>query len=419
MNHARGASRERLIFHVDVNSAFLSWEAARRVREGGADLRLVPSAVGGAPEDRTCVVLAKSIPAKRFGVRTGEPVAMALRKCPGLVLAPPDFRLYDRCSCALMDVCHQFSPAVERFSIDECFLDMTGTGLLYPDPLDAAYALKDRIRDELGFTVNVGVSSNKFLAKAASDFEKPDRVHALWPGDLEDRLWPLPAGELFSVGQATAARLTGAGIRTIGDLARADPKRLQAVVGAGMGRRLHRYANGEDDSPVLADPAEAKGYSISTTFREDLTEMSAARLVLLDLADSVTARMRADAKRAGGVSVTLRSSDFRDRSHQTRLSEPTDVTDEVCETARRLLAEAWNGRTPLRLLGIALTHLTSEDALQLSLFSDERRERARRMDKAVDALRRDLGFDIIRRGGGADVGRKYRAQLENRRERRP
>ena len=318
-----------------------------------------------------------------------------------------------------MDVCRQFSPAVERFSIDECFLDMTGTGLLYPDPLDAAYALKDRIRDELGFTVNVGVSSNKFLAKAASDFEKPDRVHTLWPGDLEERLWPLPVGELFSVGQATAARLTGAGIRTIGDLARADLKRLQAIAGTSMGRRLHRYATGEDDSPVLADPAEAKGYSISTTFREDLTEMSAARLVLLDLADSVTARMRADKKRAGGVSVTMRSSDFRDRSHQTRLIEPTDVTDEVCETARRLLAEAWNGRTPLRLLGIALTHLTSEDALQLSLFSDERRERARRMDKAVDALRRDLGFDIIRRGGGADVGRKYRAQLENRREHRP
>ena len=419
MSRARGAPRERLIFHVDVNSAFLSWEAARRVREGGADLRLIPSAVGGAPEDRTCVILAKSIPAKRFGVRTGEPVSMALRKCPKLVLAPPDFRLYDRCSCALMDVCRQFSPAVERFSIDECFLDMTGTGLLYPDPLDAAYALKDRIRDELGFTVNVGVSSNKFLAKAASDFEKPDRVHTLWPGDLEERLWPLPVGELFSVGQATATRLTGAGIRTIGELARADLKRLQAIAGAGMGRRLHRYANGEDDSPVLAEPAEAKGYSISTTFREDLTEMSAARLVLLDLADSVTARMRADAKRAGGVSVTMRSSDFRDRSHQTRLIEPTDVTDEVCETARRLLAEAWNGRTPLRLLGIALTHLTSEDALQLSLFSDEHRERARRMDKAVDALRRDLGFDIIRRGGGADVGRKYRAQLENRREHRP
>ncbi len=419
MSRATEAPRERLIFHVDVNSAFLSWEAVRRVREGGADLRLIPSAVGGAPEDRTCVILAKSIPAKRFGVRTGEPVSMALRKCPKLVLAPPDFRLYDRCSCALMDVCRQFSPAVERFSIDECFLDMTGTGLLYPDPLDAAYALKDRIRDELGFTVNVGVSSNKFLAKAASDFEKPDRVHTLWPGDLEDRLWPLSVGELFSVGQATAARLTGAGIRTIGELARADPKRLQAIAGASMGRRLHRYANGEDDSPVLAEPAEAKGYSISTTFREDLTEMSAARLVLLDLADSVTARMRADAKRAGGVSVTMRSSDFRDRSHQTRLSEPTDVTDEVCETAQRLLEEAWNGRTPLRLLGIALTHLTSEDALQLSLFSDERRERARRMDKAVDALRRDLGFDIIRRGGGADVGRKYRAQLENRREHRP
>ena len=188
----------RLIFHIDVNSAYLSWEAARRVANGESDLRLIPSAIGGDREKRTGVILAKSIPAKKCGVKTGEPVAMALRKCPDLVLALPDYRLYERSSKAFMDICRAYAPVVEKYSIDECFLDMSGTHRIYPDPVAIAHTIKDKIRDTLGFTVNVGIGENKILAKMASDFEKPDKVHTLYLHEVPQKLWPLPVRELFT-----------------------------------------------------------------------------------------------------------------------------------------------------------------------------------------------------------------------------
>ena len=244
---------ERLIFHVDVNSAYLSWEAARRVAQGEGDLRLIPSAIGGDKDKRTGVILAKSIPAKAFHITTGEPVAAALEKCPQLVLAKPDFRLYKACSRAFMEICSRYAPVVEKFSIDECFLDMTGTDRMYPDPLAVAYAIRDAIRTELGFTVNIGVSRNKLLAKMASDFEKPDRVHTLFPEEIPEKFWPLPVGELFSVGSATAGKLNAMGIHTIGDLAHTPLPRLQAILGKKAGRHLHAYANGLEAGIVAGD----------------------------------------------------------------------------------------------------------------------------------------------------------------------
>ena len=175
---------DRLIFHIDVNSAFLSWEAVRRVKNGEPDLRLIPSCVGGDPQSRRSIVSAKSIPAKRYQIHTGEPVSMALRKCPELVVVRPDFALYKEYSKAFKDICRLYAPVVEEFSIDECFMDFTGTKLLYPDPAALAYEIKDRIRDELGFTVNIGIARNKLCAKMASDFEKPDKVHTLFPEDF-------------------------------------------------------------------------------------------------------------------------------------------------------------------------------------------------------------------------------------------
>ena len=215
---------ERLIFHVDVNSAFLSWEAARRVKNGESDLREIPSCIGGDPESRRGVVLAKSIPAKKYKVKTGEPLSAALRKCPGLVIARPDFKLYTQCSKAFKDICRSYAPVVEEFSIDECFMDLTGTEHMYPDPIALAVTLKDRIRDELGFTVNVGIARNKLCAKMASDFEKPDKVHTLFPDEIESKMWPLPVGDLLFIGGSSAARLREAHIQTIGDLAHADPE---------------------------------------------------------------------------------------------------------------------------------------------------------------------------------------------------
>lgn len=187
-----------LIFHVDVNSAFLSWEAARRVENGEEDIRLIPSAIGGDREKRTGVVLAKSIPAKKLGIKTGEPIGSALRKCPDLFLAKPDFRLYEEKSKAFMDVCREFTPIIEKYSIDECFLDMSGSSIMFPDPIKAAHQLKDRIHDELGFTVNVGISDVKILAKMAGDFEKPDKVHTLFKREIQEKMWPLPIRDVSS-----------------------------------------------------------------------------------------------------------------------------------------------------------------------------------------------------------------------------
>ena len=406
---------ERLIFHVDVNSAYLSWEAARRVAAGEEDLRLISSAISGDPENRTGVILAKSIPAKKSGVRTGEPVALALRKCPHLVLARPDFRLYERNSRAFMAICGRYAPVVEKFSIDECFLDMSGTQALYPDPVQIAHTIKDKIREELGFTVNVGISRNKLLAKMASDFEKPNKVHTLFPEDIPAKLWPLSVRELFSVGGATADKLERVGIRTIGDLAGVSLSYVQTLLGKKSGKQFHDYANGIDPSPVLAEPEEAKGYSVSSTLTQDVTDTDTAHKILLELADSVTARMRTDHIKAYCICVSVRSSDFKNRSHQRRLADATDITKEVYEISKALLAELWKGRFPLRLIGISLMQLVHEDAMQLTLFQDEEKERARKLDKALDDIRGRYGLDTIKRGStlqsSQNVGKKYRAQL--------
>ena len=417
--------KERLIFHVDVNSAFLSWEAAQRVKNGLPDLRLIPSCISGDPESRRSVVLAKSIPAKKFQIKTGEPLALALRKCPELVVARPDFRLYSRCSRAFKDICRSYAPAVEEFSIDECFLDLTGTEHMYPDPLALAHEIKDRIREELGFTVNIGIGRSKLCAKMASDFEKPDKVHTLFPEEIPDKMWPLPVGELLFVGGSSVRRLEEERIRTIGDLANADPAKLKRLLGEKLSLQAWRYANGIDDSPVRQVPEEAKGYSNSVTLEEDVTSLETADAILLALADSVSAHMRSEGAKAGGVSVTIRYLNFQNRSHQCRLERPADTTTEIYETARRLLRELWKDGRPLRLISISLTNLSrGEEGEQLSLFGEEthaERERSSRMDRAVDALRSKYGSDIIQRGAvlgsGVHVARKFKGKQDEKDER--
>lgn len=406
----------RLIFHVDVNSAFLSWEAARRVRNGEPDLRLVPSAIGGDRESRHGIILAKSIPAKSYGIRTGEPVVQALQKCPSLYLAPPDFQLYHKESKAFVAVCKKYAPVVEQYSIDECFLDMTGTKRLYPDPISIAETIKNEIRDTLGFTVNIGIGSNKLLAKTASDFEKPDKIHTLYTNEIEQKLWSLPVGDLFTVGRATADRLTAYRIHTIGELAHTDPTRLCSVFGTKLGQHLFQYANGIDPSPVAAEADEAKGYSNSTTLAKDILTEEEAHHVLLALADTTASRMRQNGCRAYCISVTIRANDFQDRSHQKKLKEPTDVTSEIFAVAKKLFAELWDRRTPLRLLGIALTDLTREDNTQLSMFPDERQIREQELDRLIDTIRDRFGTSTIVRGSAMPysdgVGKKHKAQQD-------
>ncbi len=411
---------ERLIFHIDVNSAYLSWEAVRHLERTGEDIRLIPAAVGGSREKRTGIILAKSIPAKKMGIKTGEPVSMALRKCPDLFLAKPDFRLYERNSRAFMDICRAYAPVLEKFSIDECFLDMTGTSLLYPDPVKIAHTIKDRIRKELGFTVNIGIGENKLLAKMASDFEKPDKVHTLFHHEIPQKLWPLPVGELFMTGRATVEKLEKIHIRTIGDLAAVGAPALQSLFGPKHGAQLYARALGEDDSPVSAVPEEAKGYSISTTLEEDVTCAEEAKRILLALSDSVSARMRADGARCACIAVTIRANDFKNRSHQTTISVPTDGTMEIYECACRLFDALWDKVTPLRLLGVALTQLSREESAQTTFFTDKKRVKEEKIDKTVDAIRARFGTGCLVRGAiyktPIEVGRKYKAQLESKEE---
>ena len=411
---------QRLIFHVDVNSAFLSWEAAKRVKQGLPDLREIPSCIGGDPKKRTGIVVAKSIPAKKYGIQTGEPMGMALQKCPDLVCVPSDFALYDRCSKAFKSICASYAPVMESFSIDEVFLDMTGTGQIYPDPVATACEIKDRIYRKLGFTVNVGISTNKLLAKMASDFEKPNKVHTLYPEEVPQKMWPLPVRDLLFLGKASEKKLVQNGIRTIGDLARANEKEIQMLLGEKAGHQLYLSANGIDDSPVKAQREEAKGISVETTFDEDIVSYEQIFPILLSQCDIVTARMRREGKKCNCVAVSFRTLEFKNKSHQRKLDNPTDVTNEIYQNVRQLFQESWSGQ-PLRLIGVALTGLTEDEFIQMSLFEDpKKREQQKKLDEAMDNIRKKFGNDKIGRASTMNVSgrmaRKAKAQMENSRK---
>ncbi|MCQ2547308.1 MAG: DNA polymerase IV [Clostridia bacterium] len=405
---------ERIIFHVDVNSAFLSWEATRRVANGEPDLREVPSIIGGDPEKRTSIVTAKSIPAKKFGIVTGEPVSAALRKCPNLVIARSDFALYSKCSRAFKNICREYTPVVEEFSIDECFLDMTTMRRLHPDPIRTAHELKDRIKDELGFTVNIGVAHNKLLAKMASDFQKPDRVHTLFEDEIAEKMWPLDVGELFLCGKASVEKLKRLQINTIGDLAKADEDTIRTILGNKLGEQLWKFANGIDYSEVNPEPEAPKGYGNEITFDDNITTWEQGENVLLHLADNVAARVRRDDVKGFCVSVTIRGNDMKKHSHQHKLQSATDSTTRIYEVAKALYRELWDGMTPLRLIGLSLSEMDRDGEEQLSLFGDEAggamageapdSEKDRNADKAVDVLRERFGSDIIKRGGMINSG---------------
>ena len=389
---------DRTIFHIDVNSAFLSWEAVHRLRDLGEtlDLRTIPSAVGGDMSKRHGVILAKSIPAKKYNVRTGEPIVDALRKCPNLTLVSPDRKLYATNSAAFMEILRRYSDVVEQYSIDEAFVDMTGTRALFGSPMEAAYRLKDEIRDTLGFTVNVGISSNKLLAKMAGEFEKPDKVHTLFPYEIQEKMWPLPVGELFSVGGASEQKLRRLGINTIGDLARADLGTLRAAL-KKHGEAIWNFANGRDLSLVEAESADNKGYGNSTTLAFDVTDADTAKMILLSLAETVGRRLRRDGAWIETVSVALRFFDLSRASHQCVLDYATNITDEIYQAACRLFDEFWDG-TPIRLIGIQTGKVTKEgDNRQLSLFDDTDYEKLERLDKAMDSIREKFGADAVRR----------------------
>lgn len=412
----------RIIFHIDVNSAFLSWEAVKRVKNGEEDIRKIASCIGGDPTTRRGVVLAKSNEAKKYGVKTGEPLSFSLRKCPQLQIFKPDFKLYSSCSKAFKNKCNHYCPTMEEFSIDECFLDMTGIANDSKQAVKIAHEIKDRIKNELGFTVNVGIGENKLCAKMASDFEKPDKVHTLFLNEVPAKMWSLPAHDLLFVGKASAKKLNSLGIYKIGQLANAKIEFLAKHFGDKRSRYMHNFANAIDDSPVVSKRPEPKGYSNSVTLEKNLTSIKEANTVLLALADAVTGHMRKDGNKAHSISVGIRFLNFQNQSHQMSFSEPLSTTNEVYEAAKKLLKELWKGRRLIRLISISLTNLTKLGGCkQLSFFDKPSKQvetikkSDEKVDMVIDNLRKKYGFNVIKRCGAMgldeEVEGKFKGKL--------
>ena len=376
-------SHKRVIFHIDVNSAFLSWIAVKLINGGGVDIRLLPSAVSGDPKDRRSIIAAASIPAKKMGIKTAEPVGMALRKCPGLVLVKGDWEWYGKCSENFIEICRRYSPVLQQFSIDECFIDMTNY-LMDREPVAVAMMLKDEIKDCLGFTVNVGVGSNKLLAKMASDFEKPDKVHTLWENDIKEKMWPLGVRDLLWVGKKTEEKLVMNGIRTIGDIACMPVGNLIGLVGKKFAHQLHGYANGRDDSPVETAVPEAKSISAERTLSSDISDEKSIDKALFNVACAVAHRVRKAHFKASCVSVFIKYKDFSVVQRQRQMAQPTDVTAVILNEARSIINELWDKKTPVRQVGLGVSKLTHEVAVQLSLFEDPKMGYYREWDRNYD-----------------------------------
>lgn len=385
-----------LVFHIDVNNAFLSWESVYRLNEQGEslDLRTVPSVVGGDEKNRHGIVLAKSMPAKAFGIKTAETLVEARKKCPGLLVVPPRHHLYKAFSKELISYLKTLTPSVEQYSIDEAFADMTGAPLLQNhSPLDAADKIRREIFQRFGYTVNIGVSTNKLLAKMASDFEKPDKVHSLFPGEIQEKMWNLPVGDLFFVGHASAKKLYNLGIRTIGELAHTD----RAILCSHMGKHgavIHDYANGIDTSPVLSQQTDAKGYGNSTTLPRDVTDSGEAKKILLSLCESVGTRLQADDFMAQVIAVSIKDNTFRTNSHQCTLSSATNKTSELYRCVCSLFDEVWDG-CPIRLLGVSTSKLTKEKIHQITITDSSFYMKQGKMERTVDEIRKKFGEDAI------------------------
>ena len=387
----------RTIFHIDVNSAFLSWEAAKRLKSGDSfDLRTVPSAVAGSEKDRHGIILAKSFPAKKFNIKTGEPVRSALEKCPELILVKPDFGTYRWYSNKMFGLLCDFSDKIERYSIDECFLDYTGMESIYGEAEDGARLISQRIKDELGFTVNIGIGENKLLAKMAGELEKPDKIITLWSWEIEDKMWPLPVNELFMAGRRTCKKLNELGVYTIGELAKCDVLTLRKHF-KSFGDVLHNYSNGiaGDIVSSFESTREIKSIGNSSTLPFDVKVKDEAHTALLSLAEVVAGRLRDSGFFAGALAVSVKNKDFRVVSHTRMLDEQVNCTAAVYSYCCEIFDEMWSGE-PIRQLGIRADKLTRENYAQMSLFG-RNWEKNQKADEAADKIRSMFGPNAVMR----------------------
>ncbi len=394
-----GGVMERKILHVDVNNAFLSWTAVERLKNGdNLDIRKIPSAICGDENKRSGIILAKSPLAKSVGVVTGETIYQAMKKCPNLALFKPDFSKYREYSNSLYKLLSEYTYKIERFSIDECFLDMTGF-LMNETLLQKAIEINKRVKEELSFTVNIGVSCNKLLAKMASDFTKPDKIHTLYRNEIKTKMWPLDISELFMIGRKSVPKLNAMGIYKIGDLANYDKLSITKRLGK-FGTMIWEFANGIDESEVNFIKEKPKSIGNSVTLPIDISNKEKIEGVLLSLVEQVAYRLRKEELLATVATVQLRTHDFKDITHQAKLNFTTSNTNEIYEKAKEIFEEMYVFPVPVRLIGFRLEKLTEKEG-QFSFFGDESKDS--NLDKTLDELKEKYGFNQIKKAGELNI----------------
>ena len=388
----------RYIMHIDVNNAFLSWTAVEFLKNGAKeDIRLIPAVIGGDESSRHGVVLAKSNIAKQFGIKTGETIYQAKKKCPQIRIFPTKHELYNQYSDKLYTLLLTYTNKIERFSIDECFIDFSDIIKSRQDFIKLALEISNKIKKELLFTVNIGLSDNKILAKMASDFEKPDKIHTLYKEEIEVKIWNLPIEELFMVGKKSAIKLKSIGINKIGDLANSNRKVILKKFGK-LGGTIWDNANGINNDEVIYEEEIPKSIGNSVTLPKDYINIKELNKILLSLSEKVGYRIRKCGLKAYTIGIQIKTNEFITYSHQKKLNKPTSNTQEIYDISKELLTKLFNNQS-VRLIGIRLDNLTDSEFSQISMFDDPmKKQKNSKLDNVIDNIKDKYGYDSITLG---------------------
>lgn len=387
--------KERIVFHIDVNNAFLSWTAVKLLKEGyGEDIRKIPSVIGGNEKERKGIVLAKSPIAKKYNIVTAETLYQARKKCPNLKVFTPDHNWYIEKSKELFEYLSQYSPSMEQFSIDECFIDMTGTKYLYKNYLELAHYIKDDIKTKFGYTVNIGIGNNKLCAKMASDFEKPDKVHTLLKDEIVQKLWPLDVGDLLFVGRKTKEELNKLSIYTVEDLAKTDIKVLKRHF-KGQAEYLKNASYGIDESRIEEKKTKSKSISVSETLIYDCVNEDKLEELLFAFVEKTTRTLRTKKQYAKTIAVIFKNNKFETYSAQEKLERPSNSITEIYKIAISIFRKNYK-KDPIRLLGFRLTDLTEQNDYQMSLFDkEETKKSSDTVQTTIDNINKKFGKSIV------------------------
>ena len=385
--------------HIDVNNAFLSWTAVYLLEHGSKyDIRNSYAVIGGDETSRRGIVLAKSMPAKKLGVKTGETLYSARKKCKVLKTYPSNYAYYQEMSKKLFDLIKTYTPDIEQASIDECYLDYTNIKSLYGDPYEFALKLQKEIYDKLKFTVNVGIANNKLCAKMASDFEKPNKIHTLYMDEVKTKMWPLDVGDLFGIGKKSKEKLNILHINTIEDLANTDTSYLYKYF-KNQAKSMIEWANGIDNSRVVSEEVDLKSISNEITLKKDIDDKVKLYDYLYELSEKVGLRLRNDKKYANVIGVILKDKYFKRRTHQKKLNNPIHTTGDIYKYSKEVLNEMWSD-DEVRLIGIRLEKLTDTLTVQSSLFDTEKVQEKNNLEDTLDKLKTKYGNKIIKRAKG-------------------